>query len=72
MKGLKLRLIFIFTLGLVLTSYGQFDVPDKPNIQTSVYDYTDLFSKKEKKYYEEKLLKYSDTTSTQIVIITIK
>ena len=71
MKGLKLRLIFIFTLGLVHTSYGQFDVPDKPNIQTSVYDYIDLFSKKEKQYFEEKLVKYSDTTSTQIVIITI-
>lgn len=71
MKELKLRLIFILTLGFVLTSYGQFDVPEKPNVQTSVYDYINLFSKNERQYFEDKLITYSDTTSTQIVIITI-
>ncbi len=52
-------------------SYAQFDVPEKPKLQTSVYDYINLLSSAEKNNLEHKLIKYSDTTSTQIVIAII-
>jgi uncharacterized protein len=50
---------------------AQFDIPKKPEFQTSVYDYINLFSPGEKKQLEEKLIRYSDTTSTQIVVAVI-
>ncbi|WP_308993828.1 TPM domain-containing protein [Mariniflexile litorale] len=52
-------------------SFAQFDIPKKPEFQTSVYDYVNLLSPTEKSSLEEKLIKYSDTTSTQIVIAII-
>lgn len=52
--------------------YSQFTIPKKPTLQTSVYDYAKLLSDSEKVQLEEKLVKYSDSTSTQIVIATIE
>ncbi|XLS28604.1 TPM domain-containing protein [Flavobacteriaceae bacterium M23B6Z8] len=75
MRSLKVRLIVvtIFLLCGISVS-AQFDIPKKPalNEQTSVYDYANLLSKIQKEYLENKLIKYSDSTSTQIVIITIR
>jgi uncharacterized protein len=51
--------------------HAQFKIPKKPDFQTSVYDYSNLLSASEKSSLEEKLIKYSDTTSTQIVIAVI-
>jgi uncharacterized protein len=53
-------------------SYAQFDIPEKPEFQTSVYDYAKVLSADEKAQLEEKLIRYSDSTSTQIVVITIE
>lgn len=54
------------------TSFAQFEIPDVPKEQTSVYDYTKtLLSTQQKQYLEQKLVKYSDTTSTQIVLAII-
>ena len=53
------------------TAYAQFNIPEKPDFQTSVYDYINLLSGSDKKALEEKLIKYSDSTSTQIVVATI-
>lgn len=53
-------------------SYSQFEIPKKPEFQTSVYDYAKILSVSEKQALESKLIRYSDTTSTQIVIATIK
>jgi uncharacterized protein len=52
--------------------YSQFDIPKKPDFQTSVYDYANLLSASEKTQLEEKLIRYSDSTSTQIVVVTIE
>jgi len=52
-------------------SFAQFDIPKKPDFQTSVYDYINLLSSSEKSALEQKLIKYSDTTSTQIVVAII-
>ncbi|TRX38838.1 TPM domain-containing protein [Flavobacterium sp. ZT3R18] len=52
--------------------FAQFTIPEKPSFQTSVYDYAKVLSPEEKAQLEEKLIKYSDSTSTQIVVITIE
>ena len=50
---------------------AQFKIPAKPDFQTSVYDYANLLSEAEKSQLENKLIKYSDSTSTQIVVATV-
>ena len=64
----------IVTVLLLFSSYlafAQFDIPKIPKEQTSVYDYINLLTPSQKNSLEEKLIKYSDTTSTQIVIAII-
>jgi uncharacterized protein len=53
-------------------SFAQFEIPDIPEFQTSVYDYIGLLNPSEKQALEKKLIKYSDSTSTQIVVAIIK
>ncbi|MDD4820036.1 MAG: TPM domain-containing protein [Flavobacteriales bacterium] len=43
-------------------------IPEKPQIQTSVYDYVALLTPEQKTALESKLIGYSDSTSTQIVV----
>ena len=59
---------------LLLTQVGfaQYTIPEIPKFQTSVYDYAKVLSDTEKAQLEEKLIKYSDSTTTQIVVITIE
>jgi uncharacterized protein len=67
-----LNFFLIIILMLQATdSFAQFDIPKKPDFQTSVYDYANLLSPQEKTQLEEKLVRYSDSTSTQIVVATI-
>jgi len=65
--------ISLLIIGLLFTHsvFAQFDIPEKPKFQTSVYDYIDLLSPSEKTNLEQKLIQYSDTTSTQIVVAVI-
>jgi len=66
------RVLLMLTLLLFSQlSFAQFEIPEKPDFQTSVYDYINLLSPSEKSNLEEKLVKYSDTTSTQIVVAII-
>ncbi len=51
---------------------AQFTIPDKPSFQTSVYDYADVLNPSEEKELESKLIRYSDSTSTQIVVISVE
>ncbi|HMC00356.1 MAG TPA: TPM domain-containing protein [Flavobacteriaceae bacterium] len=72
MKSCKQICILVITfLSVIQISYAQFEIPKKPNFQTSIYDYVDLLSSFERLDLEEKLIQYSDTTSTQIVIAII-
>ena len=66
-----LSFVLIASLCFTQTITAQFDIPEKPELQTSVYDYVQLLSSVEKSSLEEKLIKYSDTTSTQIVVAVI-
>ena len=66
--SLKLFVCLLFTQ----IGFAQFTIPEKPTLQTSVYDYANVLSATEKAQLEEKLIKYSDSTTTQIVIVTIE
>lgn len=52
-------------------SYAQFQIPEKTELETSVYDYINLLPESQEKNLEQKLIRYSDSTSTQIVIAII-
>jgi len=69
--------IFQFTFLLIAlficnSIFAQFEIPKIPEKQTSVYDYANVLSASEKTQLEEKLIRYSDSTTTQIVVITIE
>ncbi|WP_297869830.1 YgcG family protein, partial [uncultured Flavobacterium sp.] len=67
-----MKKLFLFVLALSgLMAHAQFDIPKKPSFQTSVYDYADVLNPTEEKELENKLIRYSDSTTTQIVVITI-
>jgi uncharacterized protein len=75
LSNLKTKLLLsILTLFFMHCSvlYAQFTIPEKPSFQTSVYDYAKVLSADEKAQLEEKLIRYSDSTTNQIVIITIE
>src|SRR5690606_340657 len=66
--------VMLLTVGGAQNGFSQYKIPEKPSKiteQTSVYDYYQLLSESEKNTLEQKLIKYSDTTSTQIVIAII-
>ena len=65
---LKVLVCFLFAN----VGFAQYTIPEKPDFQTSVYDYAAVLSATEKSQLEEKLIKYSDSTTTQIVVITIE
>lgn len=72
LKHIRLQLLFILCLGISLTGSAQYDIPAVPKVQTSVYDdEIKLLSPSEKSNLEQKLIRYSDTTSTQIVVAII-
>ena len=66
------KALILVTLMFSLTVFSQgFKIPETPKFQTSVYDYVNLLSESQKTNLESKLVRYSDTTSTQIVIAII-
>lgn len=71
LKYIKPILLLLVCLAYAQTALAQFDIPKKPALETSVYDYINLLSPSEKSSLENKLIKYSDTTSTQIVVAII-
>jgi len=71
MKLLKHIITYSFILGFHLCVTAQFNIPEKPQKQTSVYDYIGLLTPSQKTHLERKLVTYSDTTSTQIVVAII-
>ncbi len=62
---------FILAFLCVSLTWGQFTIPKKPSVETSVYDFVDLLSNTQKRNLEQKLIRYSDSTSTQIVVAII-
>lgn len=67
----KLSSLFLLFFSVTLIANAQFNIPEKPEIQTSVYDYINLLPTSKKNDLKQKLINYSDSTSTQIVIAII-
>lgn len=76
MANLVFKLIRFFVILTTLLfhyiGFSQFNIPEVPKFQTSVYDYANVLSASEKQQLEEKLIHFSDSTTTQIVVITIE
>jgi len=70
MKGFKIALLICF-LSFIGQLKAQYNIPPKPRLQTSLYDQVNLLNTGQKYSLEQKLIRYSDSTSTQIVIIII-
>jgi len=67
----KQTVVLFIAIFMLQSVVAQFTIPPKPKFQTSVYDYVGLLKPAEKAALENKLIKYSDTTSTQIVVAII-
>ncbi len=70
----KKQYLFPFLLLALFASAAaaaQFKIPEKPKFQTSVYDYATILDAAQKSALEEKLIRYSDSTTTQIVVVTV-
>jgi len=72
MKHFRKSTLFLGFILFVQMTFAQFTIPPKPTLQTSVYDYAQILDAAQKTRLEKKLIGYADSTSTQIVIITIK
>ena len=73
-KSQKIIATMLLFFTLLLNSsflFAQYTIPKLPDVQTAVYDYANLFSASEKQQLEQKLIQYSDSTTTQIVVITV-
>lgn len=69
----KIVLLGLWLMSLVHSlAFAQFDIPPKPDVQKSVYDYADVLVDSEENLLRNKLERYADTTGTQIVIVTEK
>lgn len=71
MRLASLRLFWIFLLNCGAFLSAQYTVPEKPNILYPVYDEAGLLSEQEKARLNEKLIKFEDSTSTEIEVIII-
>ena len=68
-----IRFVVFATLMLMsFLGFSQYKIPDVPKFQTSVYDYADVLNANDEKALEDKLIHFSDSTTTQIVVITIE
>ena len=67
----RLLTFFLLLFFLSETVAAQFDIPEKPKVQTSLYDYINLLTPTQKNALETKLIRYADSTSTQIVMAII-
>ncbi len=64
------KLVFVLLLALGLLAKAQL-VPEKPAVLYPVYDKANLLSESEKDALNQKLIKFSDSTSTEIEVIIL-
>tara|TARA_B100000787_G_scaffold165556_1_gene149632 strand:+ start:6738 stop:7520 length:783 start_codon:yes stop_codon:yes gene_type:complete len=67
----KILIAVLLGFFFINSSSAQFKIPEVPKKQTSVYDYSKLLSSSQARSLEQKLLRYSESTSSQIVVIVI-
>lgn len=68
----SLKIFFIFLILCFQFLGAQYSIPAKPQILYPVYDEAGLLTASEKQLLNEKLIKFSDSTSTEIEVIIIK
>ncbi|WP_321251871.1 TPM domain-containing protein [Psychroserpens sp.] len=61
---------FMFLI-LCVQGFAQYNIPDKPSFIPPVIDSTNTLSTSEYKYLYDKLVRYNDTTSTEVMIVII-
>ncbi|WP_350287893.1 TPM domain-containing protein [uncultured Croceitalea sp.] len=69
MRFQKANLLLAFFC--IYSVWGQFDIPEKPAKANAVHDYINLLSSPQKSNLEQKLVRYADSTSTQIAVAII-
>lgn len=68
---IKYTLLFVSFVLFSNTMLAQFTIPSKPQKNMFVYDYANLLSSQQKEHLQNKLYRYDDSTSTQIVVAII-
>jgi len=67
------NLIFALLISFISASYaGAQEIPNRPNPPRLVNDLANILSPTQKQYLEAKLRHFNDTTSNQIVVLTVK
>lgn len=67
------NLLLVVLISLFAASYvGAQDIPDRPNPPKLVNDLANVLSATQQQYLESKLRHFHDTTSNQIVVLTVK
>ena len=61
----------LFLLFFSILSYGQYEIPKRPETQKAVYQYKKIINENDENSLNQKLVKYADSTSTQIVVVSI-
>lgn len=68
----SLKIIFVgFLFCCSFLVSAQYQIPEKPSVLYPVYDEAGLLSESEKQLLNEKLIKFEDSTSTEIEVIII-
>lgn len=70
-RNINFFLLFFFTITILAHSQSV-AIPDKPQKETSFYDFgTHVLTASQQQAIEQKLIHYADSTSTQIVVILV-
>ena len=67
----RMRLIVIFLIGLSFSGIHSQNYPAKPEPAVYVNDLASIFKESERSEMEQTLVNYFDSTSTQIIVVTI-
>lgn len=70
-KRFTVILSLLFVVSSIQTINAQYNIPEKPDFIPPVIDSTKTLSKREYQFLYEKLKNYSDSTSTEILIVII-
>ncbi len=72
MRSVFLKLFFLFAVAtFFVRASAQYKIPKKPAILYPVYDEVGLLTDSEKELLNQKLIKFEDSTSTEIMVIII-
>ncbi|PQL91525.1 TPM domain-containing protein [Apibacter adventoris] len=68
----NLFILCTFLFGFLSYAQTEFKIPERPKIIYPVNDYAGILTTQQKQEINQKLISYSDSTSTEIIVCTIK